>query len=101
MGQYAGFEDHRPVQETGRPALQVDRRAEAAIHINCRSTVVASIRFSALLSRDGTCASLSDSGPQQVRADLSNYDWLTQQPAAFQDKAALRGQNCSAMVGLP
>lgn len=57
------------------------------IHINCRSTVVAITRFSALLSKDGTRASVGDSGPQQVRADFSYYDWLTQQPAAFQDKA--------------
>lgn len=56
------------------------------IHINCRSTVVAVTRFGALFSKDGTRASVGDSGPQQVRADLSYYDWLTQQPAAFQDK---------------
>jgi SPP1 gp7 family putative phage head morphogenesis protein len=57
------------------------------IHINCRSTVVAITRFSAVLSKDGTRASVGDSGPQQVRADLSYYDWLRQQPSAFQDKA--------------
>ena len=27
------------------------------------------------------------SGAQQVRGDLAYYDWLKQQPAAFQDKA--------------
>jgi hypothetical protein len=54
---------------------------------NCRSTVVAVTRFSALFAKDATRASIGDSGAQQVRADLSYYDWLKQQPAAFQDKA--------------
>jgi len=57
------------------------------IHINCRSTVVAVTRFSALFAKDATRASIGDGGAQQVRADLSYYDWLKQQPAAFQDKA--------------
>lgn len=54
---------------------------------NCRSTVVAVTRFSALFAKDATRASIGDAGAQQVRADLSYYDWLQQQPAAFQDKA--------------
>jgi len=57
------------------------------IHINCRSTVVAVTRFSALFAKDATRASIGDGGAQQVRADISYYDWLKQQPAAFQDKA--------------
>jgi len=57
------------------------------IHINCRSTVVAITRFSALFAKDATRASIGDDGPQQIRADLSYYDWLRQQPAAFQDRA--------------
>lgn len=57
------------------------------IHINCRSTVVAVTRFSALFAKDATRASVGEDGPQQVRADLSYYEWLKQQPAAFQDKA--------------
>ncbi|ERO65311.1 minor capsid protein [Pseudomonas piscis] len=57
------------------------------IHINCRSTVVAVTRFSALFAKDATRASIGEDGPQQVRADLSYYEWLKQQPAAFQDKA--------------
>lgn len=57
------------------------------IHINCRSTVVAVTRFSALFAKDATRASIGEGGAQQVRADLSYYDWLKQQPAAFQDKA--------------
>jgi SPP1 gp7 family putative phage head morphogenesis protein len=57
------------------------------IHINCRSTVVAVTRFSALFAEGATRASIGDRGAQQVRADLSYYDWLKQQPAAFQDKA--------------
>lgn len=57
------------------------------IHINCRSTVVAVTKFSALFAKDATRASVGEDGPQQVRADLSYYEWLKQQPAAFQDKA--------------
>jgi len=57
------------------------------IHINCRSTMVAVTRFSALFAKDATRASIGDGGAQQVRADLSYYDWLKQQPAAFQDRA--------------
>ncbi|RYE69683.1 MAG: phage head morphogenesis protein, partial [Oxalobacteraceae bacterium] len=49
--------------------------------------VVAITRFSALLSKGGTRASVGDGGAQQVRADLSYYEWLVLQPAAFQDKA--------------
>ena len=57
------------------------------IHINCRSTVVAITRSSALLSKGGTRASIGEGGGRQVRADLSYYEWLVLQPAAFQDKA--------------
>ncbi|NAN50832.1 phage head morphogenesis protein [Pseudomonas protegens] len=57
------------------------------IHINCRSTVVAVTRFSVLFAKDATRASVGGDGPQQVRADLSYYEWLKQQPSAFQDKA--------------
>ncbi|WP_397448138.1 minor capsid protein [Pseudomonas sp. NA-150] len=57
------------------------------IHINCRSTVVAVTDFSALFAKDATRASVGALGGQQVRADLSYYDWLKQQPAAFQDQA--------------
>lgn len=57
------------------------------IHINCRSTVVAVTRFTALFAKDATRASVGEDGPQQVRADLSYYEWLKQQPAAFQEKA--------------
>jgi hypothetical protein len=49
--------------------------------------VVAVTRFSTLFAKDATRASIGDGGAQQVRADLSYYDWLKQQPAAFQDKA--------------
>ncbi|MCU1752157.1 minor capsid protein [Pseudomonas sp. 6D_7.1_Bac1] len=57
------------------------------IHINCRSTVVAVTRFSKMFAEGATRASIGEDGPQQVRADLSYYDWLKQQPEAFQDKA--------------
>lgn len=57
------------------------------LHIRCRSTVVAVTRFSALFSQGATRASVGEGGPQQVRADQTYYEWLQQQPAAFQDKA--------------
>lgn len=57
------------------------------IHINCRSTVVAVTGFSALFAEGATRATVGEGGPQQVRADLSYYEWLKQQPVAFQDKA--------------
>ncbi len=57
------------------------------IHINCRSTVVAVTRFSVLFGKGATRSSIGGGGPQQVRADLSYYDWLKQQPSAFQDRA--------------
>ncbi len=53
------------------------------IHIKRRSTLVAVTRFSALFAKDAMRASIGDGGAQQVRADLSYYDWLKQQPAAF------------------
>jgi len=49
--------------------------------------VAAVTRFSKLFAEGATRASIGDVGPQQVRADLGYYDWLKQQPAAFQDKA--------------
>jgi SPP1 gp7 family putative phage head morphogenesis protein len=72
------LDGHRyPLREGPRPP----------IHINCRSTVVAVTRFSDLFGKGSTRASIGRAGPQQVRADLSYYDWLKQQPAAFQDMA--------------
>jgi SPP1 gp7 family putative phage head morphogenesis protein len=65
----------------------LDSGPRPPFHINCRTTFVPVTRFSALFSKDATRASIGAGGAQQVRADLSYYDWLKQQPAAFQDKA--------------
>lgn len=54
---------------------------------NTCATVASSTRFSALFAEGATRASVGDAGARQVRADLSYYDWLKQQPAAFQDNA--------------
>ncbi|HEX8591741.1 MAG TPA: minor capsid protein [Pseudomonas sp.] len=57
------------------------------LHINCRSTVVAVTRFTALFSKDATRASVGPNGGGQVSAGLTYYDWLKEQPAAFQNQA--------------
>lgn len=57
------------------------------LHINCRSTVVAVTRFSALFGKGATRASVGPDGGGQVSASLTYYDWLKQQPAAFQNQA--------------
>lgn len=54
---------------------------------NCRSTVVAVTKFSALFSKGATRASVGPNGGGQVSASLTYYDWLKQQPAAFQNQA--------------
>lgn len=54
------------------------------LHINCRSTTVAEVDPSLDFLDEGATRS-SDTG--YVDADLSYYDWLKQQPAAFQDEA--------------
>ncbi|MFU6376414.1 minor capsid protein [Metapseudomonas otitidis] len=67
--------------------FRLDEGPRPPIHINCRSTVVAVTRFSALFSEGATRASKGASGPRQVRADQTYYEWLQQQPTSFQDKA--------------
>ena len=76
-----------PCRTLDKQRFKLTEGPRPPIHINCRSTVVAVTRFSALFAKDATRASIGDGGAQQVRAELSYYDWLQQQPAAFQDKA--------------
>lgn len=61
-------------------------RPEPPLHINCRCTLVPVLtdKF-AKLQKGGTRASKGPEGGQQVASDLSYYEWLKQQPAAFQD----------------
>jgi len=54
------------------------------LHIGCRSTIVAKMDPSLDFLDEGATRS-SENGP--VSADLSYYDWLKTQPAAFQDEA--------------
>lgn len=56
------------------------------IHVNCRSTTIPMIKGIDVLSLT-TRASNGDKGGAQVSAQLSYYEWLGTQPAAFQDDA--------------
>lgn len=65
-----------------------DKGPRPPLHIQCRcSTIpVLSDEFKAL-DRGGTRASKGAEGGQQVAADESYFQWLSRQPAAFQDAA--------------
>jgi SPP1 gp7 family putative phage head morphogenesis protein len=58
------------------------------IHINCRSTMIAVLdpKFKSL-SEGRTRFSRSEDGIEYVPASQNYYDWLKNQPAAFQDSA--------------
>ncbi|MBP0943100.1 minor capsid protein [Pseudomonas alliivorans] len=56
-------------------------------HIRCRTTFVPVTKWTKLFSKNATRASVGPNGGGQVAADLSYYDWLKLQPAAFQDQA--------------
>lgn len=56
-------------------------------HINCRSTTTGTTRLSEMFSKGATRASVGDSGGAQVPADENYYQWLSTQPADFQDAA--------------
>lgn len=44
-------------------------------------------KWTKLLSKDATRASVGPNGGGQVAADLNYFDWLELQPSAFQDQA--------------
>ena len=56
-------------------------------HINCRSSVAPKLspEFD-IFEQGATRASKGADGGKQVSADLSYYEWLKRQPAAFQDE---------------
>ncbi|PNG31539.1 phage minor head protein [Pseudomonas protegens] len=56
-------------------------------HPNCRTTFILITKLSEVFAKGATRASVGDGGPQQVSASLDYYQWLQQQPAAFQDVA--------------
>jgi hypothetical protein len=65
------------------------------LHIQCRCALMPVLLDKyAKLNRGATRASKGQEGGRQVPADLSYYDWLKTQPAAFQDEAIgpTRGQ---------
>ena len=62
--------------------FKVGKGPKPPIHIGCRSTTVAELDDGLdFLDRDATRS--SEEGP--VNADLTYYEWLKRQPAAFQD----------------
>lgn len=65
----------------------IDKGPRPPIHPNCRSSIVPVTRLTELFSEGATRAAKGDSGPGQVSAGLSYYEWLKGQPAAFQDQA--------------
>ncbi|MHC5789951.1 minor capsid protein [Pseudomonas idahonensis] len=67
--------------------FSVDSGPRPPFHPNCRTTFVLITKLSAVFARGATRASVGDDGPQQVSASLDYYQWLQQQPAAFQDVA--------------
>jgi SPP1 gp7 family putative phage head morphogenesis protein len=65
----------------------VDSGPRPPFHPNCRTTFVLVTKLSALFAQGSTRASKGAGGNGQVSADLSYYEWLKGQPAAFQDQA--------------
>jgi SPP1 gp7 family putative phage head morphogenesis protein len=65
----------------------VDSGPRPPFHPNCRTTFVMVTRLSELFAQGATRASKGADGPGQVNADLTYYEWLKKQPAAFQDQA--------------
>lgn len=56
------------------------------IHVGCRSTVVPVLKGRLReLQGGGERFARDEDGPTRVSADLSYYEWLKRQPAAFQD----------------
>jgi len=65
----------------------VDSGPRPPFHPNCRTTFILLTKLSDMFAKGATRASVGVDGGKQVSADLSYYDWLKQQPAAFQDQA--------------
>lgn len=65
----------------------VDSGPRPPFHPNCRTTFVMVTRLRELFAQGATRASRGADGSGQVSADLTYYEWLTKQPAAFQDQA--------------
>lgn len=68
----------------------LDSGPRPLLHIGCRSSVVPVLANKYLretLSEGRTRASKGDNGGAQVSANLTYFEWLKGQPAAFQDEA--------------
>lgn len=56
-------------------------------HPNCRSTFIMLTKLSEMFAKGATRAAVGADGAGQVNASLDYYNWLKDQPAAFQDEA--------------
>ena len=66
----------------------IDKGPRPPLHPACRSTTVPVLDDAFdILDKGATQASKGAEGGQQVSADLTYYEWLKTQPAAFQDAA--------------
>jgi SPP1 gp7 family putative phage head morphogenesis protein len=65
----------------------IDSGPRPPFHPNCRTTFVMLTKLNELFRKGATRASAGAGGAGQVSADLTYYQWLQQQPAAFQDQA--------------
>ena len=65
----------------------IDSGPRPPFHPNCRTTFVMLTKLNELFRKGATRASVGAGGAGQVSADLTYYQWLQNQPAAFQDQA--------------
>lgn len=65
----------------------IDSGPRPPFHPNCRTTFVMITKLSEMFRKGSTRAAKGADGAGQVSADLTYYQWLMKQPAAFQDQA--------------
>lgn len=65
--------------------FDLEKGPRPPIHVACRSTVVPVLKGRLRELQGGERFARDEDGPARVSADLSYYEWLKRQPAAFQD----------------